>query len=61
MKEYTNDMLVYANQVLLGRMSGEQAREEMAARQQKALQAKLERWQRVAQVRTAAWERELAR
>lgn len=61
MKEYGNDMMIYANLVLFGRMSGESARTEMLARQQKALTAKTERWKKVAAVRQAGWERQVAR
>lgn len=61
MREYSNDLIIYSNQVLLGRMTGEQARQEMATRQEKAFSAKSGRWERVAQTRTAAWEREMDR
>jgi len=60
MREYSNDLIIYSNLVLLGRKTGEEARQEMALRQQKALTAKLDRWQRIAAVRTAKWNRELA-
>lgn len=59
MKEYSNDLITYSNLVLLGRMPGEEARTLMLARQQKALSAKLDRWNRVSEVRTASWEREV--
>jgi len=59
MREYSNDLIIYSNLVLLGRMNGEQARREMAARQQKSLTAKLDRWERVSAVRTAVWDQEL--
>lgn len=59
LREYENDLSVYTNLVLLGRMSGEAARTEMSSRQQKALDAKLGRWNRVAPVRTAEWRKEV--
>ena len=59
MREYANDMTMYANQVLLGRLSGDQAREELLARQQKALDAKVARWNRVSPVRMTAWKKEV--
>ncbi|NCZ97497.1 hypothetical protein EBZ02_10210, partial [bacterium] len=58
-REFENDLSVYTNLVLLGRMEGEAARMEMSARQQKALDAKLNRWNRVAPVRTAEWRKEV--
>ena len=58
MKEFSNDLLTYANLVLLGRMGADQARTEFGERQQKALTAKLERWNRVASARTAEWDKE---
>jgi hypothetical protein len=58
-KEYGNDMMIYANLVLFGRRSGESAREEMLARQQKALNAKTDRWARIAEVRQAGWKKQV--
>jgi ABC-type glycerol-3-phosphate transport system substrate-binding protein len=58
-KEYANDLTTYVNLVLLGRMPAEQARSEMLGRQQKALNAKLARWNQVAPVRVSHWETEV--
>ena len=58
-KEYANDMITYVNLVLLGRMGADEARVTMLARQQKALDAKVDRWNKVAPVRVALWEKEI--
>lgn len=59
MREYANDLTLYSNLVLLGRMGGDEARQEMFSRQQQSLTAKLERWRRVSPVRLAEWREEL--
>lgn len=59
MRQYANDMTIYVNQVLLGRLPADQARQEMFERQQKALDAKVARWNHVAPVRTALWQKEI--
>jgi hypothetical protein len=52
-------MITYVNLVLLGRMNADEARVTMLARQQKALDAKVDRWNKVAPVRVALWEKEI--
>jgi len=57
--EYSNDIETNVNEVLRGALTGEEGRTRLSERQQKALQDKLARWQRVAGIREAAWRREL--
>jgi hypothetical protein len=52
-------MTTYVNLVLLGSMSADEARLAMLARQQKALDAKLTRWNQVAPARISRWEKEV--
>ena len=55
----SNDIETNVNEVLRGALTGEEGRTRLSERQQKALQDKLARWQRVAGIREAAWRREL--
>lgn len=57
--EYSNDIEANVNEVLRGSLTGEGGRARLQERQQKALNDKLARWQRVAARREAAWGREL--
>jgi multiple sugar transport system substrate-binding protein len=57
--EYSNDLTTYISLVLLGRMDPDEAREALQARQQKALDKKTARWDRVREKRLAEWKTRL--
>ena len=57
--EFSNDLTTYMNLVLLGRMTPDEAREALQARQQEALDKKTARWNRVKEKRLAEWRGEV--
>lgn len=56
--QYSNDLATYMNLLLLGRMGPDEARAALQARQQRALDRKTERWNRVREKRLAEWRSE---
>ncbi|MFM6173092.1 MAG: ABC transporter substrate-binding protein [Sphaerospermopsis kisseleviana] len=57
--QYSNDLATYMNLLLLGRMSPDEARGALQVRQQRALDKKTERWNRVKEQRLAEWRSQL--
>jgi len=57
--EYSNDLTTYMNLLLLGRMGPDEARTALQERQQRALDKKTERWNRVKDKRLAEWRAQL--
>jgi hypothetical protein len=53
--QYSNDLTTYMNLLLLGRMEPDEARAALQERQQRALDKKTERWNRVKDKRLAQW------
>lgn len=53
--QYSNDLATYMNLLLLGRMNPDEARAALQERQQRALDQKTERWNRVKDKRLAQW------
>lgn len=56
--QYSNDLTTYMNLLLLGRMEPDEARAALQERQQRALDKKTERWNRVKDKRLAQWRLE---
>lgn len=53
--QYSNDLATYMNLLLLGRMGPDEARAALQERQQRALDKKTERWNRVKDKRLGEW------
>ena len=53
--QYSNDLTTYMNLLLLGRMGPDEALNALQERQQRALDKKTERWNRVKEKRLAEW------
>lgn len=53
--QYSNDLATYMNLLLLGRMGPDEARAALQERQQRSLDKKMERWNRVKDKRLAEW------
>ena len=53
--QYSNDLTTYMNLLLLGRLDPDEARAALQERQQRALDKKTERWNRVKEKRLAEW------
>jgi ABC-type glycerol-3-phosphate transport system substrate-binding protein len=53
--QYSNDLTTYVNLLLLGRLGPDEARAALQERQQRALDKKTERWNRVKDKRLAQW------
>ena len=53
--QYSNDLATYMNLLLLGRLGPDEARAALQERQQRALDQKTERWNRVKDKRLAQW------
>lgn len=56
--QYSNDLTTYMNLLLLGRLEPDGARAALQERQQRALDKKTERWNRVKDKRLAQWRSE---
>lgn len=54
--EYSNDLTTYMNLLLLGRMAPDEARAALQTRQQRALEKKTQRWNRMKDKRLAEWK-----
>lgn len=55
-RQYSNDLATYMNLLLLGRMSPDEARAALQQRQQRALDKKTERWNRIKESCLRAWK-----